>query len=243
MRRPRIKGKLGTARWNFGAPILLTFPFALLAIASLRAGAPFTATRWLGSSVLFALCIGSLAAAIRGCGADDGPVVQAGAAETLEPPKTTVIDVARLRQPLVLAGRCNEGQLATALIFAGIAVAATIVVACLLAGQLQRTGPVSTFGVTLGLLLISPPALIGLHLAIQCVSVELTLQGVSVAHRKGFFHRARTQWDASEIESVRLVCARGSFVQLVIDGRSRSATVPLCGLGFEEAHAKLTHAS
>jgi hypothetical protein len=153
------------------------------------------------------------------------------------------IDSLQLEQPLMLSSARGQGQLRVALTLGTIAVAALVVVTFLMAGQVQRAGPISVFGFVLSLLLIAPPAAIALHLALTRVSVELTSQRVRVFERKGLLLSARAEWQSSEIESLRLVGSDlASLVSVVIEGRTGRTSVPLNGLGFHEARAALRRA-
>jgi hypothetical protein len=251
VRRPLTRGIPGRARWSLEAPILLAVPFAVLALASLLASPPFALTRWLGSLLLLALCLGSITAGIRrkkcprSCGSD--PQKMPGIPDAYDAeyghsaaPQGVTIEMSRLTKPLILTGPFEDGQFRAATALAAIGVVGLTVATFLLIGQVNRSGPVTPLGLFLSSLLFLVPAVLAVHLAVRRISVALTPRCVRVICRRDLFRSSREEWGTAELRSVRLIApARGAPVVLVLEGRSRTVTVPLWGLVLEQAHAML----
>jgi|GEM_PF-3376045 len=205
----------------------------------------------MGSALLLALCVLSLVAGIRRRSTESArndevePWVRNGACSpTMRANRGLArrvdLRLSQLPAALVLSSPFEKGQLRVAAAFGAISVAATVVVAFLLAGQIQRAAPITSFGMLLGGALVAVPSALSLHLALRRFHVRLTPQRLSVIRREGLLRADAADWAESEVDSVRFVeSACGAAVLVIIEVRGRHLEIPFWGLRIDQVDGLL----
>lgn len=229
-----------SSSWSLQPPFLLAAPFAAFAVAALLAGTPFTGLRVCGTTALFGLCAGSLFCGVKRK-TNDGAVSSLHMPAS-EPARITIqqADLA----DFVLSGARYPGQFKAALTLACIAFAALVIVVCLLAGQIQRSGRITMFGLALAVFLVFLPAMLSLHIRLARVRMRLTNADLLITTRRGLLGSAEQRWRRAELRSIELVSAvPNTVVHLVIRCNAQSTTIPVAGFTVAEVNARLLAAS
>jgi hypothetical protein len=245
-------GKAGNIRWSLKPHILLALPFGALAVGSLGATSSLTAMRAVGIATSALLCLVSIARGIRRTRersltdtpntANAAGLLELNAADASRRENTGIRQSVQLdRTQITTAGffrtPTHEGQYRAAVVLGAIALAALAVVTSLVAGQIQRSGPITLFGLALGYLVSLLPAALALHLALSRTDVEFTPQLVRMSCQRGLLGRAVMQWRMADVRSIRLDSAsNGLAVDLVLQVNKQRWTIVLRGQAQKEAH-------
>lgn len=209
--------------------------------------------RCAGTALLAVLCLLSIAYGIRRTpGQSDLKRPNAGSADELPAlgkqgqgvagrenagnGQSRLLDREQIVIPVLLRTPTHDAQPEIAAVLGAIAIVALGVVTFLVAGQIQRSGRITPFGLALGCLLILVPAGLALHLLLSRIEVEFTPQCVRVIRKRGLFGAKVTRWNTTELQVVRLDSpAIGSTLNLVVQSRNQQRTILLRGTSVKEA--------
>jgi len=250
---PAPKGDVAVnSRWCFEPPLLLALPFGAFAVASITATSSLSAMRCVGTALLAVPCLLSIAYGIRrtqrqsdvmepnaGSAVELAALGTQGMAlrENAGNGQSKVLDREQILIPVLLRTATHEAQPEIAAVLGAIAIVALGVVTFLVAGQIQRSGRITPFGLVLGCLLILVPAVLALHLLLSRVDVEFTPQYIRVVRRRGLLSAKITQWTMTELQVVRLDASPiGSTLDLVVRSKNQQRTIPLRGMAVQAAY-------
>jgi hypothetical protein len=250
LQAPKVNCAVST-HWCFEPPLLLALPFGAFAIASVTATSSLSAMRFVGTALLAVLCSLSIAYGIKRTprqfdlkdpnakSAVETPAAgTAGAAqrENTGNGQSMLLDREQLAIPVLLRTPTYDAQPEIAAVLGAIAIVALGVVTFLVAGQIQRSGRITPFGLVLGGLLILVPAGLALHLLLSRIEVEFTPQCVRVIRKRGLFGATVTRWNMTELQVVRLDAPTiGSTLYLVVRSQNQQRTILLRGTSVKEA--------
>lgn len=242
------------SHWCFEPPLLLALPFGVFAVASVTvtANSSLSAMRLLGTALLAVLCLLSIAYGIRrtprqsdlnepnaqssvGRGELDTPdgVLCENTGKGLGKP----LDRMQLAIPVVLRTPTHDAQPEIAAVLGATAITALCVVTFLVAGQIQRSGRITPFGLVLGCLMTLVPAVLALHLLLSRIDVQFTPQYVRVIRKRGLWSTKITQWAITELQFVRLDASPiGSTLSLMVRSPNQQRTILLRGMAVQAAH-------
>jgi len=210
--------------------------------------------RCAGTALLAVLCLLSIAYGIRRTpGQSDLKRPNAGSADELPAlgkqgqgvagrenagnGQSRLLDREQIVIPVLLRTPTHDAQPEIAAVLGAIAIVALGVVTFLVAGQIQRSGRITPFGLVLGCLLILVPAVLALHLLLSRIDVEFTPQYVRVIRKRGLLSAKITQWTMTELQVVRLDASPiGSTLDLVVRSKNQQRTIPLRGMAVQAAH-------
>lgn len=250
LQAPKVYSPVNT-RWGVDAPLLLALPFGAFAVATVTATSSLSALHFAGTALLAVLCLLSVAYGVRRLPRPtDLEVTQADFAdgtstqgtmgvarqENRENEQGKPLDRKQLAIPVILSTATHDAQLEIAAILGAIAIVAVGFVTFLVAGQIQRSGHITPFGLALGCFLILVPAVLALHLLFSRIDVEFNPQYVRVVRKRGLLGSTVTQWCTTELQVVRLDgAAIESTLNLVVRSQSQQSSILLRGMAAREA--------
>jgi hypothetical protein len=240
-------------RWCFEPPLLLALPFGAFAVVTITTTSSLSAMRFVGPALLAVLCLLSIAYGVRRsprhskleepdakCAVETpakGTATGVVRHENTENWRSKELDRKQLAIPVLLRTATHDAQLEIATVLGAIAIVAFGFVAFLVAGQIQRSGRITSFGLMLGCSLILVPAFLALHLLLCRTDVEFNPRYISIVRKRGLLGSTVTRWCITELQVVRLETqAIGATLNLVVRSQNQQRTILLRGMAVRDVH-------